>query len=175
MVSAVLRPSALAAFFSTVSRRAFLSLSLRATVGGVLASVLAPLRSAFAGSSPTLRFFRRIVTKDNRASALIEWQTDAELSNPRFFWHETGSKSEKIADVDVKYFAPEGHPVFVYRTVLSRLAAGKRIECRVEAAGKTAGTFTFRTDDGGALQALIFPDSQCENDYDTWARVSGEA
>ena len=175
MASAVLRPSALAAFFSTISRRAFLAMGIRSAFGSVLASALAPLRSAFAGSSPSPRFFRRIVTKNNRTSATIEWQTDAELSNPRFFWREAGSKSEKTADVDVKYFALENHPVFVSRAALSGLAAGKRIECRVEAAGRNAGNFAFRTDKGSAMQALIFPDSQCDNNYDTWARVSGEA
>ncbi len=175
MYSAVLRRPALAAFFSAISRRAFLSMSLRAAAGSVLASIFAPLRSAFAGSSAKPRFFRRIVTRDNRTSAMIEWQTDAELSKPRFLWREAEGKSEKIADVDVKYLALDGHPVFVYRAALSGLPAGKRIECRVETAGKTAGTFSFQTDDGGSLKALIFPDSQCDSNYDTWARVSGEA
>jgi len=175
MVSAVLRRPALAAFFSAISRRAFLSMSLRAAAGSVLASILAPLRSAFAGSGAKPLFFRRIVTRDNRTSATIEWQTDAELSKPRFFWHEAGSKSEKNADVEVKYFALDGHSVFVYRAALLGLPAGRKIECRVETAGKTAGTFVFQTDDGGALQTLILPDSQCDADYDTWARVSGEA
>ena len=105
MVSAVLRRPALAAFFSAISRRAFLSMSLRAAAGSVLASILAPLRSAFAGTPAIPRLFRRIVTRDNKSSAMIEWQTDAELSKPRFFWREAGNKSEKIADVDVKYFA----------------------------------------------------------------------
>ena len=175
MVSAVLRRPALAAFFSAISRRAFLSMSLRAAAGSVLASILAPLRSAFAGTSAVPRLFRRIVTRDNKSSAMIEWQTDAELSKPRFFWREAGNKSEKTADVDVKYFALDDHPVFVYRAALSGLPAGRKIECRVETAGKTAGTFVFQTDDGGALRALILPDSQCDADYDAWARVSGEA
>lgn len=175
MVSAVLRRPALAAFFSAISRRAFLSMSLRAAAGSVLASILAPLRSAFAGNGAKPLFFRRIVTRDNKSSAMIEWQTDTALSDPKFFWREAGSKSEKIADVDVKYFALDDHPVFVYRAALSGLPAGRKIECRVETAGKTAGTFVFQTDDGGALRALILPDSQCENNYDTWARVSGEA
>ena len=175
MVSAVLRRPALAAFFSAISRRAFLSMSLRAAAGSVLASILAPLRSAFAGNGAKPLFFRRIVTRDNKSSAMIEWQTDAELSKPRFFWREAGSTSEKSADVDVKYFALDDHPVFVYRAALSGLPAGRKIECRVETAGKTAGTFVFQTDDGGALRALILPDSQCDADYDAWARVSGEA
>lgn len=175
MVSAVLRRPALAAFFSAISRRAFLSMSLRAAAGSVLASILAPLRSAFAGTPAVPRHFRRIVTRDNKSSAMIEWQTDAELSKPRFFWREAGNKSEKTADVDVKYFALDDHPVFVYRAALSGLPAGRKIECRVETAGKTAGTFVFQTDDGGALQALILPDSQCDADYNAWARVSGEA
>ena len=175
MVSAVLRRPALAAFFSAISRRAFLSMSLRAAAGSVLASILAPLRSAFAGNGAKPLFFRRIVTRDNKSSAMIEWQTDAELSKPRFFWREAGNKSEKTADVDVKYFALDDHPVFVYRAALSGLPAGRKIECRVETAGKTAGTFVFQTDDGGALRALILPDSQCDADYDAWARVSGEA
>ena len=175
MVSAVLRRPALAAFFSAISRRAFLSMSLRAAAGSVLASIFAPLRSAFAGTTAVPRHFRRIVTRDNKSSAMIEWQIDAELSKPRFFWREAGSKSEKSADVDVKYFALDDHPVFVYRAALSGLPAGRKIECRVETAGKTAGTFVFQTDDGGALQALILPDSQCDADYDAWARVSGEA
>lgn len=175
MVSAVLRRPALAAFFSAISRRAFLSMSLRAAAGSVLASILAPLRSAFAGTPAVPRHFRRIVTRDNKSSAMIEWQTDAELSKPRFFWREAGNKSEKTADVDVKYFALDDHPVFVYRAALSGLPAGRKIECRVETAGKTAGTFVFQTDDGGALRALILPDSQCDADYDAWARVSGEA
>ena len=91
MASAVLRPSALAAFFSAISRRAFLAMGMRSFIGGALAPVFAPLRSAFAGRSvPISRFFRRIVTRDNRASAMIEWQTDAALSAPRFFWREDG-------------------------------------------------------------------------------------
>lgn len=175
MVSAVLRRPALAAFFSAISRRAFLSMSLRAAAGSVLASILAPLRSAFAGNGAKPLFFRRIVTRDNKSSAMIEWQTDAELSKPRFFWREAGNKSEKTADVDVKYFALDDHPVFVYRAALSGLPAGRKIECRVETAGKTAGTFVFQTDDGGALRTLILPDSQCDADYDAWARVSSEA
>ncbi|MBO5515437.1 MAG: metallophosphoesterase [Schwartzia sp.] len=175
MVSAVLRRPALAAFFSAISRRAFLSMSLQAAAGSVLASILAPLRSAFAGTPAVPRLFRRIVTRDNKSSAMIEWQTDAELSKPRFFWREAGNKSEKTADVDVKYFALDDHPVFVFRAALSGLPAGRKIECRVETAGKTAGTFVFQTDDGGALRSLILPDSQCDADYDAWARVSGEA
>ena len=128
MVSAVLRRPALAAFFSAISRRAFLSMSLRAAAGSVLASILAPLRSAFAGNGAKPLFFRRIVTRDNKSSAMIEWQTDAELSKPRFFWREAGNKSEKTADVDVKYFALDDHPVFVYRAALSGLPAGRKIE-----------------------------------------------
>ena len=173
--AAFLEPSSMTAFFAALSRRAFLSMSLRATAGGLLASIFAPIREAFAGSNTAPRYFRRIVTKDNRASAMIEWQTDTALSEPRFFWREAEGKAEKTADVDVKYFALDDHPVFVYRAALSGLPAGRQIECRVETAGKTAGTFAFQTDGGGAMQALIFPDSQCENNYGTWARVSGEA
>lgn len=169
-----LKPS-LTAFFAELSRRAFLSMSLRAAAGGFLASVLAPLRSAFAGSRVEPRFFRRVVAQDNRTSATIEWQTDALMTDPRFFWRGAEGKAEKSADVDVKYLELDGHPVFVYRAALSGLPPGKRIECRVEAAGQVVNTLAFRTDDGGALKALIFPDSQCENGYDTWARVSGDA
>ena len=175
MVSVALRRPALAAFFSAISRRAFLAMGMRSFLGGALTTILAPLRSAFAGTTAASRFFRRIVTRDNKSSALIEWQTDAALSDPKFFWRETGSKAEKTADVDVKYFALDDYPVFVYRAALSGLSAGKRVECRIEASGRPTGKFSFRTDDGGAVQALIFPDSQCEGNYDTWARVSGEA
>ena len=77
--------------------------------------------------------------------------------------------------MDFEYFALDGQPVFVYRAALSSLSAGKRVECRLETAGKPAGTFSFRMDDGETMKALIFPDSQCEGDYATWARVSGEA
>ena len=175
MSSAVLRPSALAAFFSAISRRAFFAMGMRSAIGGVLTAIFAPLRRAFAGTAAIPRYFRRVVTRDNRSSALIEWQSEEALSNPRFFWREAGSRAEKTADVDVKYFALENHPVFVYRAMLSGLAAGKRVECRLETSGRDAGTFSFQTDGGGAFKALIFPDSQCENDYDTWARVSDAA
>ncbi len=175
MVSAVLRRPTLTAFFSEMNRRAFLAMGMRSIVGGALAAIFAPLRQAFAGTSPRPRYFRRIVTRDNRSTALIEWQSDESLSSPKFFWREAGNKTELPADVDVKYFALDGHPVFVYRAALSGLTAGKVIECRLEASGRNAGAFSFRTDGGGTLQALIFPDSQCQTDYDTWARVSGEA
>ena len=150
-------------------------MSLQSAAAGVLSTLLSPLRRAFAGTAAGPLFFRRIVARDNRSAATIEWQSEAALSEPRFFWHESGGKQEKRADVDLQYFTLEGRPVFVYRTALSGLPQGKRIECRVEAAGRTIGTFSFHTDDGGPCKALIFPDSQCEGNYDTWARVCGEA
>ena len=158
-----------------VSRRAFLSLSLRSLAAWAIGTLLAPLRRAAAKSAPTPRFFRRVVTADNRASALIEWQTDALLDSPRFLWKEVGKKEEKEADVDVKYMALDGHNVLVYRAPLRGLAPGRDYQCRMLAAGRDAASFSFRTDDGKTLKALIFPDSQCDGSYDTWERVSGEA
>ena len=175
MYSAALRPSTLAAFFSGMSRRAFLALGMRSLFGGALASVFAPLRRAFADTAATPRYFRRIVARDNRSATMIEWQSDEALSQPKFFWREEGGKTERLADVDVKYFALDGHPVFVYRAALSGLAEGKRVVCRLETAGRDAGAFAFQTDGGNMVKALIFPDSQCANGYDTWARVCGEA
>lgn len=175
MYSAVLRRPTLTALFASLSRRAFLAMGMRSVIGGALASMLAPLRRVFAGTATAPRYFRRIVTRDNRTSATIEWQSDASLPNPRFLWREAGSKTERSADVDMQYFALDDHPVFVYRVALSELAAGKRFECRVEAGGRSFGPFSFQTDGGSAIQALIFPDSQCDNGYETWARVCGEA
>lgn len=161
--------------FPALSRRAFLSMSLRSLAACAIGYLAAPIRRAFAGSAPNLKFFRRIVAQDNRTAAMIEWQCDAALDNPRFFWREKENSREAAVPVDVKYMEIEHHPVFVYRAALQRLSAGKEYLCRVTLAGKPAGSFSFRTDDGAACKALIFPDSQCESSYDTWERVSSEA
>lgn len=166
---------ALPAPFAAISRRTFLSMSLRSLAACAIGSLLAPLRSAAAKSSPTPRFFRRVVTQDNRTTALIEWQTDALLDDPHFFWKEARKKEEREADVDVKYLALDGHNVFVYRAALRGLNPGRDYQCRVVSAKRDAGTFSFRTDSGDSFKALIFPDSQCDNSYDAWERVSTEA
>lgn len=150
-------------------------MSLRSAAAGVFSALAAPLRRVFAGTAAPPLFFRRIVARDNRSCATIEWQSEAALPDPRFFWRASGKKTETRADADVQYFTLEDRPVFVYRASLKGLPAGQEIACRLEAAGRTAGAFTFRTDDGGPCQALIFPDAQCEETYDTWARVSREA
>ena len=166
---------ALPTLFPALSRRAFLSLSLRSMAACAVEYLTAPFRRAFAGTSPSLKFFRRIVTKDNRSAAMIEWQCDALLDGPRFFWREDGASKETEAVVDVKYMEIEHHPVFVYRAALTGLSAGKEYRCRVMAAKTQTVSFSFRTDGGGACKALIFPDSQCDSSYDTWERVSSEA
>ena len=76
---------ALPTLFPALSRRAFLSLSLRSMAACAVEYLTAPFRRAFAGTSPSLKFFRRIVAQDNRAAAMIEWQCDALLDGPRFF------------------------------------------------------------------------------------------
>ncbi len=164
----------LPALLPAISRRAFLSMSLRSLIVGAFACLTAPLRRAFAGSAPSPHYFRRIVAKDNRASAMIEWQCDALMDAPRFFWRKDGKTKETEADVDVKYLEIERRPVFVYRAALRGLTAGARYLCRLTAAGKPAASFSFSTDDGETLKALIFPDSQCEGSYDVWGRVSSE-
>ncbi|MBP5199915.1 MAG: metallophosphoesterase [Schwartzia sp.] len=171
MQSALSLPS----FVPALSRRTFLSMSLRSLASCAIGYLAAPFRSAFAGASPSLKYFRRIVAKDNRSAATIEWQCDALLGDPRFFWRENEKSKENEADIDVRYLEIERHPVFVYCTALKGLSAGKEYRCRVTAAGKPAASFSFRTDDGGACKALIFPDSQCDGSYDTWERVSSEA
>lgn len=165
----------LPSFVPALSRRTFLSMSLRSMASCAIGYLAAPLRRAFASASPILKYFRRIVAKDNRTGATIEWQCDALLGEPRFLCREKGNAKEKEADVDFKYLEIENHPVFVYRAALKGLSPGKEYECRVTAAGKQAAAFSFRTDSGGPYKALIFPDSQCEAIYDTWKRVSSEA
>ncbi len=158
-----------------LSRRRFLSMGLRSLAACALATVLAPLRRAMAGTAVRPRFFRRIVTGDNRGAAMIEWQSDGPLVSPYFSRREHGAREERGAEITETRLEIDGHVTYVGRAKLTGLKPGRTYDCLLETGDGVKESFSFTTEDGGPFRALIFPDSQCEGDYDVWGRVASEA
>ncbi len=119
-----------------------------------------------------IKFLRQTVTKDLATSRLVTVEVDAPLKNPAVEVRVTGAESaKKFPAVDVS-FTDDGQKIFQYSAHVENLSPAEAYEYRVVDGNAATDWHALKKVSGDKFKALIFPDSQCGNGYDTWGNVA---
>lgn len=130
-------------------------------------SVAALLTGCGGEKSLDVKFLRQIVTGDISNSRLVMWQVDAPLKNPAVEVR-TGGDVKTFPAQDLS-FTDDGKKNIQYA---AQIEIGD--EYRI-VDGEAATAWHALKNSGDAFKAIIFPDSQCGGDYDTWGAVARSA
>ena len=115
-----------------------------------------------------IKFLRQIVTKDISISRCIMWQVDEPLKNP-IVEVKTGDVI-KTFPVQETSFTDDGKKTIQYA---AQIEIGD--EYRVVDGDATSYWYDLKKISDDKFKAIIFPDSQCANNYDTWGGLAGSA
>ncbi|MBR1646816.1 MAG: metallophosphoesterase family protein [Selenomonadaceae bacterium] len=122
-------------------------------------------------SSPKLpiKFLRQLVTKDISTSRLIMWQVDAPLKNPfvELRFGDGQAKNFPARDTSFRY---DGKEILQYTAQIE--IPNETCDYRVVDENSVTDWFPLKNFSGDKFKALIFPDSQCGNSYETWGNVA---
>lgn len=163
-----------------VSRRRFLGLGARSLLGLGLGTFLrvyfgsAPQASAAEGLDAF--FVRQLVAADNASSRAVAWNSGV-------------TETEAVVDVRLaasgkglasfpareSLFADDGVQSFSHAALLTGLSPGTSYEYRLRTGDTMSAWLPLQTAARGAFKALIFPDSQCSDDYHTWKAAAETA
>ena len=111
-----------------------------------------------------VKFLRQIVTKDISNSRCVMWQVDEPLKNPAV--EVKSGDSTKIFPAQNSTFTDDGKKIIQYT---AQIEIGD--EYRI-VDGEAAGDWHALKTSGDKFTAIIFPDSQCGGNYDTWGAVA---
>ncbi len=130
-------------------------------------SVAALLTGCGGEKSLDVKFLRQIVTGDISNSRLVMWQVDAPLKNPAVEVR-TGGDVKTFPAQDLS-FTDDGKKNLQYA---AQIELGD--EYRIVDGDAATAWHALKTS-GDTFKAIIFPDSQCGGDYDTWGAVARSA
>lgn len=130
-------------------------------------SVAALLTGCGGEKSLDVKFLRQIVTGDISNSRLVMWQVDAPLKNPAVEVRTGGDV--KIFSAQDLSFTDDGKKNLQYA---AQIELGD--EYRIVDGDAATAWHALKTS-GDTFKAIIFPDSQCGGDYDTWGAVARSA
>ena len=156
-----------------VSRRHFLGIGARSLLGLGLGSFLpsvfggAPKASAAEGLDAF--FVRQLVAQDNAVSRAIAWNSAVEEAEA-VVDVRLAANGQDIASVPARetLFADDGEQSFSHTALLTGLAPGTSYEYRLRTGDTATAWLPLQTAERNTCKALIFPDSQCSDDYRTW-------
>ncbi|MBR2520294.1 MAG: metallophosphoesterase family protein [Selenomonadaceae bacterium] len=118
-----------------------------------------------------IKFLRQIVTKDISTSRLVMWQVDEPLTNP-FVEIHSANEAAKIFPARDTSFRYDGKEIFQYTAQIENLPPNKIYDYRIIDGDAASDWHTLKKVSGDKFKALIFPDSQCGNGYETWGDVA---
>ena len=117
----------------------------------------------------SVKFLRQIVTGDISNSRCVMWQADAPLKNPAVEIRVKNSDVPKIFPATDSTFTDDGKKIFQYTAQIDGLVADCEYRIVTEAAETDWHALKIPAE---KFKAIIFPDSQCGNGYDTWGNVA---
>ena len=165
--------SLISSFSPKISRRLFLRTATKILLSlGLLPHLPGWLRRAEASD---LQFLRQLIAQDNEHTRTIGWQSLEPMKNAVIECRSADMVSWVHAfPANSLPFSDGGASCYLHFTRISGLAPGSDYLYRIvdEAGSFTSDWQPLRTDDGGAFQAIIFPDSQCAGDYTAWRSIA---
>lgn len=115
-----------------------------------------------------VKFLRQIVTGDLSNSRCVMWNVDAPLKNPAVEIR-TGNSAATIFPATDSTFTDDGKKNFQYTAQIESLAENCEYRIITDAAATDWHALKIPAEN---FKAIIFPDSQCGNSYDTWGNVA---
>ena len=156
---------------SKISRRTFLGALLGVGAVALVGGSYKLARRAFCAEEVdgelTISHLRQIVAADNEHGRILMFQTEKPLTEPVVEWREGEGKTTSM-EARGESFTDDGATQWIYGAELADLPRGKNLLYRIHAKEGAGDWHSLRTDDGKAVKALIFPDSQ-SSDYTDWA------
>ena len=122
-----------------------------------------------------VKYLRQIVTKNLLTSRCIMWQVDNQLTNPAVEIRSAVDGTKKIFPAIDSTFTDDGQKNFQYTTQIDGLDAVTAYEYRIIDGDAATDWQTLKNSSTEKFKAIIFPDSQCGNGYDTWGLVARSA
>ena len=116
----------------------------------------------------SIKFLRQIVTKNISDSRCVMWQVDKPLKNPAVELKTNDDK--KIFPAQDSTFTDDGRTIFQYS---AQIELGN--EFRIVDGSAVGDWHELKNSPTENFKAIIFPDSQCGGDYDTWGSVARQA
>ncbi len=152
-----------------MNRRTF----IKATAFSV-AALLTGCKSKNNSSLPDIKFLRQIITKDINVERCIMWQTDLPMTEPRV---EIAIKGKSIGAFSAQdsSFADDKKNVNQYTAQIYGLDEKKSYEYRIIDGDAFGDWYPLKQSADDKLKVIIFPDSQCGGDYDTWGEIANNA
>lgn len=121
-----------------------------------------------------IKNIRQLVTKDNRSSRTIMWNSVARQGDYELEIKESASKQSSSIKAKECSFKDGKSEYIQYMVVLDGLKTASKYSYRINQ-GKAKGNWhALATDNGRSFKALIFPDSQC-SDYSFWHKLARSA
>ena len=118
---------------------------------------------------------RQIITADSRTSRTIMWDSAAPQADGQLIWRLAGQIEVHALPASGKIFTEDGETSYIHTAMLTGLQPAQQYEYRILSGGKGSDWHPLHTAVPGAFKALIFPDSQCSDDYATWRELAQNA
>ena len=116
-----------------------------------------------------MRFFRQMVGRDASERTIV-WQSDAINENTVLEYRRYGETEAVSVRPMIEWCDADGVSFFRYQAELTELSRGAVYEYRVAENEQPSKWMRLLTEDD-EYTALLFTDSQCRGDYQTWQEV----
>ena len=121
------------------------------------------------------RYIRQIITADSRTSRTIMWQADEPEPSAQVEYRTAGSDRSALAAATGGLFTDDDVSSYIYTAALSGLLPGLHYEYRLLVGDAGPSWYPLKTESSPFFKALIFPDSQCSDHYETWRKLAQNA
>lgn len=144
------------------------------------AAPVPPAQPASLGTEPVAADFdalrlRQLITADSRTSRTIMWESAAPQADGQLLWRLAGQMDIQSLSAAGRSFTEDDQTSYIHTAMVTGLQPGQHYEYRIIANGRGTAWQPLPAATAGPFKALIFPDSQCSDDYGTWRDLAQNA
>lgn len=159
-----------------LSRRSFLYISSKVFMAlGLSSFFLNSWEKAFAADRLEAFFVRQIITEDSRTSRKIAWESTVSEIDAAVDLQRADEREFSSFAVREKVLNDGGEKFFSHEALLTGLLPETSYMYRLRTGDIASSWFSLHTASDNVFKALIFPDSQCSDGYQTWRNVAENA
>ncbi|WP_303685115.1 purple acid phosphatase family protein [Anaerovibrio lipolyticus] len=156
---------------SKINRRSF----LKVLFSGIVSAVMGKFnKSSAAAAGSDIYLPRQIITKDSTHSRTIMWHSGSHHNSLRVNVRDNGGNVTSYMGGG-GLFQDDGESFYINKVLINRLQPKSHYTYQIVQDGATTPWYPLETGGSDTMEALIFPDSQCSDGYETWRRVAAGA
>ena len=156
---------------AAVDRRSFIKMFFTGLFSAIMGK-FTKTSAAVAGSDIFLP--RQIITGDSGSTRMIMWHSRYAHNSLMVNVRDKAGQVRSYAGGG-GWFQDDGEAFYINKVFINNLQPASQYTYQIVQDGTTTPWYSLYTDDGEAMEALIFPDSQCSDGYETWRQVATEA